>query len=474
MSFAVHGYKRRTVLILLITLIVLLYAQPLPAWKDPSPHNTRFVPVEKGVRLEVLDWGGTGRPLVLLAGGGDTAHVFDDFAPKLTSSFHVYGITRRGFGESGFSPKGYGADRLGDDVLAVLDALNLKRPILVGHSLGGEELSSLATRYPSRVTALVYLEAAYPYAFDNGKGPTWKEFEDAQKLRPRAPPLSESSPGLASFAALQQAIKRALGLTYPEAELRQQFTATPDGRVGRRRDFPGEAVMLQGMKKYANIPVPALAIFAVPHAQPPWMTDSADPKVREAAKAFWAVEDALTRRQAKAFEDGVPTAHVVRLRGADHYVYLSNEADVLREMESFFSTLRLTREPSLQMSGKRENRAQAALNKTRSEERRLPRQTQREATSSDISATVERRRSGSAVHDEAGGLHHQHLFAASEGNAAQVYLQELFRRCSDSRCAQGGQYHAAQVSMLRRGKTAERCGAQSENAPRAPPVPFLA
>lgn len=58
------------------------------------------------------------------------------------------------------------------------------------------------------------------------------------------------------------------------------------------------------------------------------------PKVREAGKAFSAVLLALTTRQAKALEDGVPTAHVVRLRNADHYVYLSNEADVLREMNS--------------------------------------------------------------------------------------------------------------------------------------------
>ena len=331
-------FKKRAAWMLLLSLSVPIHAQK-PVWKDRSPHTTRFVTVEKGVRLEVLDWSGSGRPLVLLAGGGDTAHVFDDFAPKLTSTFHVYAITRRGFGESGFSPAGYGADRLGDDVLAVLDALNVKKAILVGHSFGGEELSSVATRYPSRVAALVYLEAAYPYAFDNGKGPTWKEFEDAKKLMPSPPPPSESSPALASFAALQQAYKRALGLTYPEAELRQQYTTTPDGRVGKPRDFPGNTVMLQGMKKYANIPVPALAIFAVPHAQPPWMTDSEDPKVRESAKALGAVEDALTARQAKAFEEGVPTAHVVRLRGADHYVYLSNEADVLREMKSFLSTL---------------------------------------------------------------------------------------------------------------------------------------
>jgi hypothetical protein len=40
-----------------------------------------FVIVDEGVRLEVLDWGGTGTPVVLLT-GGHTAHVYDEFAPK--------------------------------------------------------------------------------------------------------------------------------------------------------------------------------------------------------------------------------------------------------------------------------------------------------------------------------------------------------------------------------------------------------
>jgi hypothetical protein len=62
--------------------------------------SVSFVSVEKGVKLEVLDWGGTGRPLVLLAGLGDTAHDFDEFAAKLIGKYHVYGITRRGYGES--------------------------------------------------------------------------------------------------------------------------------------------------------------------------------------------------------------------------------------------------------------------------------------------------------------------------------------------------------------------------------------
>ena len=59
----------------------------------------------------------------------------------------------------------------------------------------------------------------------------------------------------------------------------------------------------------------------------------------EAAKACSATLDALTEKQAKAFEDGVPTARVIRLRGAHHYVYLSNEADVLREMRAFLTGL---------------------------------------------------------------------------------------------------------------------------------------
>jgi non-heme chloroperoxidase len=98
--------------------------------------------------------------------------------------------------------------------------------------------------------------------------------------------------------------------------------------------------MLEGMKEYTVIPVPVLAIFAIPRSQGKWVDDSTDPKVREAAKAYSAAELVLTIKQAKVFEDGVSTAHVVRLRDADHYIYLSNETDVLREMKSFLSTLR--------------------------------------------------------------------------------------------------------------------------------------
>src|ERR1700733_6578823 len=161
--------------VLSVGFAVLLFAGNLApqqpgGWHDPSPHTVQFVTVDTNVKLEVLDWGGVGRPVVLLAGGGNTAHVFDDFAPKLTGSYHVYGITRRGFGASS-SPapndNNYSADRLGDDVLAVLDALKLDRPILAGHSIAGAELSSIGSRHPERVAGLIYLDAGYAYAYYN-------------------------------------------------------------------------------------------------------------------------------------------------------------------------------------------------------------------------------------------------------------------------------------------------------------------
>jgi pimeloyl-ACP methyl ester carboxylesterase len=262
--------------------------------------------------------------------------VFDDFAPKLTATFHVYGITRRGFGESGFSAQGYGADRLGQDVFTILKTLKLKRPVLVGHSIAGEELSSIATRHPETVAGLIYLEAGYPYAFDDGTVPSMNDFQSLSAPQPPEPNEGD----LASFGALQQYYLRVLGFAYPEAELRQRRTSTSDGLIGKERDFLGYRTIMQGMKKFTNIPVPVMAVFADPHSLGKWVDNSTDPKVSEAAKAYTVALSRLTTRQADAFEKGVPTAHVVRIRGAHHYVYLSNEADVLREMKSFLSTLR--------------------------------------------------------------------------------------------------------------------------------------
>ena len=327
-------------LIFVASMTAPAFSQTTAAWKDPSPHRASFVTVDPDLRLEVLDWGGSGKAIVLLAGLGNTAHVFDDFAPKLTGKHHVYGITRRGFGASEYSGSEYGADRLGDDVVAVIDALKLKKAVLVGHSLGGEELSSVANRHPDRVAGLVYLDAGYWYAFDNGKVPDRSEYQAGSRGRPPQPP----SPGeaeLASFSAYTQWNTRLTGIAFPESELHQSLELTPDGRVGKRRNPPaGAASIATGMKKYATISGPVLAIFAISHRLAPWIKESSDPEIQKTQEEFAAKQATVAQLQAKAFEEGVPTARVVRIADSNHYVFLSNQSQVLREMQDFLSHLR--------------------------------------------------------------------------------------------------------------------------------------
>lgn len=154
-----HNALRIAIRFLGVIAIAAASAQQSVPWHDPSRHKVQFVTVEENVQLEVLDWGGTGRPFVLLAGRGFTAHVFDGFAEKLTNLYHVYGITRRGFGASSKPKSGYSEQRLADDDLGVFDALKLLAPVVVGHSVAGNELSQLGIHHYERVGGLVYLDA---------------------------------------------------------------------------------------------------------------------------------------------------------------------------------------------------------------------------------------------------------------------------------------------------------------------------
>lgn len=315
------------------------WAQTQSEWQDPSSHDIQFVNVQENVKLEVLDWGGSGRAIIFLPGLGNTAHVFDDFAPKLTGAFHVYGITRRGFGASSAPESGYDADRLGDDVLAVIDVLKISKPVLAGHSLGGEELSSVGTRHPEKVSGLIYLDAGYSYAFDNGKGMTTEAQNEAMKHPPPLGPLPLAA-DRASFAAFRDWNERTNGNHLPESEVRQLFAARPDGGVGLPRARPKVSQdIFAGFRKYTEIRAPILAIFAIPHSDPPWLATAKD-DVREKTQAFNQQFGALAEKQVRAFEEGLPDAHVVRIPNAHHYVFMTNEADVLRELRAFIAQIK--------------------------------------------------------------------------------------------------------------------------------------
>ena len=312
--------------------MVLECADKTKAWTiDPSPHTSRMIKVDQDVSLEVLDWGGSGPPLVFLAGLGDTAHTYDKFAPAFTAKHHVYGITRRGYGASSTpapTDANYDADRLGDDVLAVIDALKLDHPVLAGWSYGGAELSSIGTRHPEKVAGLVYMDGAFDYAFYEPKVPQGFPYEIVGTVRRDLARLEEAGPVetqaltdeiLATLPALQDGLRAHAEQVKGQPEHPAE-AATPEDLV--------ERAVLLNMRKYTGIKPPFLVIAAVPHVCAPHCDTAGAKHDRE-----W------TAATADAIAADYPKARIVRIPYAKHDIFRSNEADVAREMNAFMDGL---------------------------------------------------------------------------------------------------------------------------------------
>ena len=326
----------------LVLLVSPARGQGPVIWQDPSKHQILFVTVEEGVRLEVLDWGGTGRAVVLLAGSGNSAHVFDEFAPKLADCCHVYGITRRGYGASSQPPAGYDDQRLADDVLQVLDSLRIAAPVLVGHSMAGGELTTLGNQHSQRLAGLVYLDALgdprdFP-AGDPAYMALFRQLPGPMRTGP-SPPSEEESRSFGGYRAWQMRNEK---FAFPEAELRNVFATNPDGTKGAFKTPPSiHNAIGTGQKKrdYSRIRVPVLAFFEHPRSA----NGTYQPKNNEeraAIEAFTNATAAYVERWMKNLKSGVPGARFIDLPGAGHFVFLTREAEVLKGLREFVAGLR--------------------------------------------------------------------------------------------------------------------------------------
>ncbi|MEX0903686.1 MAG: alpha/beta hydrolase [Pseudohongiellaceae bacterium] len=309
-------------------------------WSDKSPHEISSVAVERGVRVEVLDWRteeSTGKPtLVLLHGLGATAHSYDDLAIKLAENYAVVGISRRGVGNSSTPDYGYDIARLSQDVLQVLDTLNIEHPVLVGHSIGGEELSYLGANYPDRLAGLVYLDAAY-----DRTRPTNPEYRALNALLPSKPPPRPSE--FASYQAANQYSLRTRGVTgnIPEGEIMASYDF--DTGAIKHNSLYLDAVMM-GLQapQYERIPIPALGIFAVPSSPASLMErwyDAEDPQTQEVMAELFDLERAGKSEQIKRFREELANSEVLVIDDADHWIFVSHEQEVLNAVDSFVTKL---------------------------------------------------------------------------------------------------------------------------------------
>ena len=127
---------------------------------DPASYQSRVVEAA-GLRLHYLDYGtGARPPMLCVHGGAAHAHWFDFVAPGFVANYHVRSLDLRGHGDSEWAdPPDYGYGRFAQDLSQVVERLDLRDFVLVGHSMGGMISLLYAATYPGRVARLVVVDS---------------------------------------------------------------------------------------------------------------------------------------------------------------------------------------------------------------------------------------------------------------------------------------------------------------------------
>lgn len=315
--------------LVVMVLASLACDQPAPAVKEVG-NGILTVETGDGVFVEVVDWGGTGRQLVLLAGGGHTAHEFDEFAPLLTADFRVLGITRRGIGASAdVAPEGI-EDHV-HDIVAVLDEMDFSSAVLVGHSFAGMEMALFAEEHGNRCAGLVYLDSAYDYT-DPALGQLFEKTPP-----PQAPPMQAADS--ASVEAVRAYVQRTQGMMMPETEIRATRRFDQTGRLivmtpNRAARIPPRA------PRWEEVTCPSLGIYAIPAPLENWLPyyESLDSVARDRGHAYYEAFEDWTAAHRERF-GRVPSNDVVEFPSGNHYFFLEKPEEAARVIRDWVKAL---------------------------------------------------------------------------------------------------------------------------------------
>jgi non-heme chloroperoxidase len=128
----------------------------------PGSVSDNFVTTRDGTQIFFKDWG-TGQPVVFSHGWPLNGDAWDDQLMFVASNgFRAIAHDRRGHGRSSQAWDGHDMDTYADDLAAVIEALDLRDVVLVGHSTGGGEVTRYVGRHGTSRVAKVVLVGAIP------------------------------------------------------------------------------------------------------------------------------------------------------------------------------------------------------------------------------------------------------------------------------------------------------------------------
>lgn len=270
----------------------------------PASFASRFIEAG-GTRLHYLDYGTAGLPAMLcLHGGAAHGHWFDFIASGFTDAWHVRALDQRGHGDSAWvDPADYSYARYAADLAEVVEKLDLRDFVLVGHSMGGTVSLEYAATYPGRVGKLVVVDSTLRMTADRvaalrdvgsrqGRQYTTREqFLEGFRLRPA---------GTTAAPAILRHLAQHSGREFPDGTWRHKFD----------RDVYATRETADGLPHWSRIRIPALLVKAERSAR-------ISPEVFAEVKAR------------------CPQAELVEVAGADHHVTLDNPGGFVRAVRAF-------------------------------------------------------------------------------------------------------------------------------------------
>ena len=217
-----------------------------------------------GIQVRYLDWGGQGKPVILLHGLASSANWYDLVAPHLRNDYRVIAPDQRGHGQTTQAGSGYDWGTLTKDVVGLMDELALAKAAVFGHSWGANVALNVAARAPDRVYALGLIDGGTSRG--SGARESWEEVRARARPRNISGTREEFLDRLRtqlSFCWSDQVERIVQTMVYEDGEGAMQDILRPENHIQVMREMWEEPASLA----YPNILCPTVIIPAGPAPQ---------------------------------------------------------------------------------------------------------------------------------------------------------------------------------------------------------------
>lgn len=252
------------------------------------------------INLHYVQWGEQGQPVIFIHGLTANAFCFQAFADTLAQDHRVIAYDLRGRGTSDKPESGYSVPTHAADLARLIDALELARPVVVGHSLGAMIALYLAANYPEKLSKLVLIDAGGPLP---EKQPAWLQ-ASIERLGTPIP----------SFDAYLARLKMAPFLgpywnEYADIYIQHDVKHNPDGSVVARTSRA--CVIEEGMNFKEARPVESW-----PKVQVPTLL------LRAGQGMFFDNDQLLSEEAATAIQRGITGCRYIDFPKLNHYTII--------------------------------------------------------------------------------------------------------------------------------------------------------